>query len=275
MRKLHFVSIWSTIAFMISCNLSEKVECGLVVLSNKNQYPIYISSFFSYYPVNYQGITHIDSIDIKISNKKFNNIEPVHDYMFGNCDVAINQAKEDFKKGRPSLMQFNGIMGESPYKNDVYSQVLGVYIYNTGCYIYNYSDCYNDEIWRLLKIRFGVEIQNFLDNIELNHQRMVIDSDLSEAIIVDEMPTIDSANINTLLFSGLDTLKCHYEYILLGRFTAEISKKGSANVIEYTEGSLDCICQNNFINFFESLRWSPAVLKGDSINSTINFQFIN
>jgi hypothetical protein len=234
-----------------------------------------ISDFFSHYPLKYRDRTYIDSIDQVFQGRKYPRSKPNHDYLFESCSGAIAQANKDFIANKPSLIQFNGIGGKFPYINDVYDEVIGLYIFNTGCYLYQFVDCYNDKMLELLNDRYQRDLAVFLDVIDSLERRIVIDVDQNIAVLVDGMPTIKNLNFDGKSSLNNTGMFCRYEYFLIGRFVLEVRKDGQARVLEYVEGSLDCECVEKMKMYFENSAWKPAVINGVAINSIVQVQFIN
>ena len=170
MMKSSLFFPWFLSILFIGCNKLNESPCNVIEINAESKTPVFIRDFFSYHPITYNDSTYISHIDKIIADKKFFNINPFKTLGFANCKEAVAAAEEDFKNGRPALFQFNGPCGNFPLKNEIYSQVLGIHIENTGCYVYSYTDCYNQRVWTLINDHFGYDMRLVLDVLELQHR---------------------------------------------------------------------------------------------------------
>lgn len=262
-----------SLVLFIGCNEQNESPCKEIATNTGLEIPVIIGDFFSYHPITYRDLTYVSYVDEATINKKFSNVRPSHSFDFSDCEEAQVLANKDFNSSQPTILQYNGPGGWFPLKNDIYSQVLGIHIENTGCFLNAYAGCYNQRILTLIDDHFGYDMRQALDVLELQHRCLAIDINRDKAIKVDEMPTI--SEIGNVAIHDSDTIKCSTSGPLLGRFVGKVSRTGKAEIKNYLYGSLDCKCEEKMRKYFESLRWKPAIIDGDSIDSIVAFQFLN
>lgn len=256
---------WIWLPFFIACSMENNVPCQSETIAD---YPVLIHDYFAHHPISYQDSTFINSIDRVVAGKKFARTLPNHNFHFKDCKEAQTLAESDFQNGMPTLIQFNGLGGDFPLENEIYTQVMGVFIKNTGCSTYRYADCYNAKMWTLIDNHFGGDMRQLLDILDLKYRCLVIDMDQSRSIEVDKMPTIFKVP------QAADTTKCNTINILWGKFLIKVHKTGEAKILEYLKGTLDCNCEMKMRKYFESIQWEPATIDGNSIDCVVAFQFM-
>ncbi len=257
--------LFSLLVVLLSsnCQQSQAFQDGELLLNGLEGFHVITHNEFTYY----------QRIDSLFGEKKFKNLSPGHDLDFSSCAEASHRADEDFLRLRPQIIQFNGIMGEMPYQNEIYEQVLGLYIRNTGCTLIPFIDCYNDRIWRLLDRFYGTDVSNELASFDLQSECLAISPDLAQLVKVDAMPTIVPEDLTVA--SGNQSITCSCQHFIYGIFKIEVSRQGKAKILGYTKGNMDIGCQKKVTQFVEEATWKPASWQGKPIATIVAIQVAN
>lgn len=259
---------------LIGCSLESERSCDLVFDEASDPYAVKISETFAYYPLHYAERSFVDSIDSKVEGLRFSGQRPNIPSSFTSCEDAVEKAANHFAAGKPSLIQFNGIMGKFPYENELYASILGLHIENTGCYYSDFDTCYNHEMWRLLDDWYKADMRLVLKSLDTLYNRLVIDHDAEQAVITSTMPSLLKVDPDQPIGLMRDTIFCRSENWMVGRFEVLVNANGTAEVLRYREGTLDCNCIEQMTSYFEGVRWNPAVANGAKINAIVEFQFM-
>lgn len=212
----------------------------------------------------------LDEIRTSYRPKK---IKVEHKDHFENCADAKRQAKSDSKKGGLRIIRINGFIGEFPRKDILYERLLGVEIINTGCYIYQWSDCYNEEMENQIKNKYDPKILTLLDEHEkLRGEKIFIDIENKELVNVSRQPGMGMNKSN--FTREVSEIKC-FENIIYMSFEILIQKSGKVGKVVQTGGNSDRECKGKLKKLIKNYEgWQPAMKDDKPIDTIINFLLI-
>lgn len=221
----------------------------------------------------YKGKTFYKNLDEIRSRYQPKKIRIQHEDHFESCKDAKRQARLDSDKGGLRIIRINGFIGAFPRKDILYKSLLDIEINNTGCYIYKWSDCYNEEMENQIRNKYDPNVLILLDEFErLRDEKVLIDIETRELVQVSRLPEMGE---NKLDFKGqVSKIKC-FENILYMSFEIMIQKSGKIGKVVQTGGNPDKECKGKLKKLIKTYQgWQPAIKDGKPIDTIINFLLI-
>lgn len=221
----------------------------------------------------YEEKTFYKNLDEIRSRYRPKRIRVQHEDHFENCTDAKRQARLDSDKGSLRIIRINGFAGKLPRKDILYENLLDVEIVNTGCYIYEWSDCYNEEMENQIRNKYDSNVLILLDELEgLRDEKVLIDIESKELVQVSRLPEMGENKSD--FKRQVSEIKC-FENILYMSFEILIQKSGKIGRIVQTGGNPDKECKGKFKKLIKNYQgWQPAIKDGEPIDTIINFLLI-
>lgn len=219
----------------------------------------------------YKGKTFYKNLDEIRSRYRSRRVRIRHEDHFKNCKDAKNKAKLDSKKGGFRIIRFNGIGGKFPKKDVLYEKLLGVEIVNTGCYLYSWSECYNEEMENQLRNKYDPNILELITELDsLLFKKVLIDISKRTLMQVNSLPNM---GIEVSKFQKeVSKIKCLND-ILYMLFEVEVLKNGKTGKVIKKGGNPDRICEGELKNLIKGYEdWQPAMKSGKPFDTVINLQ---
>lgn len=215
-----------------------------------------------------EGKTYFKNLDKIRSNCTPRKIKITHHDRFENCEDAKQKALNDSKKGGLRIISFNGFFGKKPTKYELYKELLGVEVINTGCMIYNWDSCYNKMIENEMRQKYDKDILTLISKYEeLIGKDYYIDIEKGEFIKFDRVPQL--GELGKSLKEELKLVKCSNSIIYM-EFKVEILKNSQTGRVKFIRGDGDRNCRKMVRETLEEYKsWDVGEEDGRPISTIV------